>query len=47
MYSKSYEEIKFYGLLFVLAVVAVPVIIVTIFHFADIGFLWFPVEIKK
>ena len=45
-YTKNVKEFKFYHALFVLAVIIVPLITVTVFHFADIGFLWFPVDLK-
>ena len=45
-YTKNVKEFKFYGIVFVALVVAVPLVVVTVFHFADIGFLWFPVELK-
>ena len=45
-YTKNVKEYKFHALRFVLLVVAVPLVIVSIFHFCDIGFLWFPVELK-
>ncbi len=46
-YTKNVKEYNFQPILFVLAVIAIPLVIVTVFHFADIGFLWFPVSLNN
>ena len=45
-YTKNVKEYNFQPIIFVLGVIILPLIIITVFHFADIGFLWYPVELK-
>lgn len=45
-YTKNVKEYKFHPIRFVITAVAIPLVIVTVFYFADIGFLWFPVDLK-
>lgn len=44
-YTSKIKEYRFYRIRFIAVCVMVPLLIVTAFYYADIGFLWFPVKL--